>query len=93
MQDLCKKLADKDETISMLQARCTETVHTVEKDYASEKVSLIQEKHRLESDLIKAKWVSACAGGSQSLIGYWHYCCNSHCHKILHLNMETLKNI
>lgn len=57
VQDLCKKLSEKDDIIARLESQNKETVHGMEKDYATEKVSLIQEKHRLESDVIKIKSV------------------------------------
>ena len=55
VQDMCRKLADKDETITRLQERCNTAVDSMQKDYSNEKVVLIQDKHRLEDNPAKAK--------------------------------------
>ena len=55
MQDLCRKLGDRDETIGRLQHKCNDAVENMHKDYASEKSALVEDKRRLEDSLSRAK--------------------------------------
>ena len=55
VQDLCRKLADKDELINSLQNKGSDVVDSVQKEYLNEKNDIIREKQALEEKITRMK--------------------------------------
>lgn len=55
VQELCRKLADKDDTITKVREKYNAAVDRLQKDFTAEKTNLTREKEKLELDLAKMK--------------------------------------
>lgn len=52
---MCKRLAEKDEKIEMLQQKYNKSLDTMKQEFSQQKLNLEQERTSAESDLDKAK--------------------------------------
>ena len=57
LQDLCKKLSEKDEIIAKLQEKCNETVDVIQREFAMEKSHIERDKESTEVELRRTKYV------------------------------------
>ena len=58
VQELQGKVAERERTIAMMEAEGTTTRGNMKQEFVQEKVKLMEETHRLQDSLTKAKYVS-----------------------------------